>query len=59
MNTMRTVGLIALCPRTMEFADQTISLIVTAPPPFNEIALLAQGTSLPIFRRKRRYLSVS
>ena len=53
MNTPRTVGLSILCPDKMEFADQLISSLVAAPPPFNVPDLLAQGTILPIFRRER------
>jgi hypothetical protein len=53
MNTPRTVGLSTLCPDKREFADQLISSLVAAPPPFNVPDLLAQGTILPIFRRER------
>jgi hypothetical protein len=53
MNTQRTVELSILCPDKMEFADQPISSIVAAPPPFNVPDLPAQGTILPIFRRER------
>ncbi len=59
MNTTRTVGLMILCPCKMEFADRIFSSVVAAPPPFNDVALPAQGMSLPIFRRGRHDLSVS
>jgi hypothetical protein len=53
MNTQRTIELSILCPGKMEFADQLISSIVAAPPPFDVPDLPAQGTILPIFRRER------
>jgi hypothetical protein len=59
MHTPCTAGLILLCPCNMEFADELISSIVAAPPPFNESVLLAQGTILPIFRRERHSLPVA
>ena len=58
MNTPRTAGLI-ISPCEMEFVDELIPPIVAAPPPFNEVALPAQGTILPIFRRERRCLPVA
>ncbi len=53
MNTPHAAELSILCPDKMEFADQLISSIVAAPPPFNLTTPPAQGTLLPIFRRER------
>ena len=59
MHIPSTAGLTVLCLYEMEFASPIFSSLVAAPPPFNEKVPEAQGMSLPIFRRKRYYLSVA